>query len=525
VRPVRVALLMLAIAACAATRAQETVVTSPRADSVSVTIYRDNLALITETRTVDLPAQPITVVLSNVVDTLLPQTAVMTGAERPLAESAFSFDQLSPASLLVRSIGKTVVLVRTDRATGKITRTPATIVSAGEGVVLQLANGVETLRCSGLPEGLEFSAVPGELTAKPQLSVKLGAGMAGKRVLKVSYLATGMSWSSDYVAHLNDKSDRMSLLGWVTLENQTGTSFSEAQVQVVAGHLNLIDASEGGSESAEPEGDSAEDIEYYVQLLSQCFSIVPMVRPPPEPRYAYDVYYDGGGGGIDLESVVVTGMRMAKREELGDYQLYRLPWATDLDARQTKQAVFLNKPDVHVERFYGFRVEDLDAEPGEDEVRFETMLRWENEERSGLGEPLPLGTVRVFESYSGEDVLAGEAEIEDKPVGVPVEVAIGRALNLTLETQFDVGDLVDLDNEGTERIDVVVEHRVVNDKEAPVQIEIRHGAGSIWTTPRVRKATLRTQRKYGDLMWRFTLPPGETQVLHYELRAITRSDY
>jgi hypothetical protein len=522
VTPVRVALLLLAIAACAATRAQETVVTSPGADSLSVTIYRDNLALITETRTVDLPAEPVTVVLSNVVDTLLPQTAVMAGAERPLAESAFSFDQLSPASLFQRSIGKTVVLVRTDRATGKVTRTPATIVSAGEGVVLQLANGVETLRCTGLPEGLEFSEVPRELTAKPQLSVKLGAGAAGKRVLKISYLATGMTWNSNYVAHLNDKSDRMALIGWVTLENLTGTSFSQAQVQVVAGNLNLIDASDGGSENAEPEGDSAEDIEHYVQLLSSCFATAPVIRPPPEPRYAYDVSYYGGGGGGDLESIVVTGMRMSKREEFGDYQLYRLPWATDLDARQTKQAVFLNKPDVHVERFYGFRAEDVDAEPDEEEVRFDTMLRWENETRSGLGEPLPRGTLRVFESYAGEDVLAGEAQFDDKPVGVPVEVAIGRALNLTLESQFDVG--VEIDDGGTERIDVVVDHRVVNDKEAPVQIEIRHAARE-WNTPRVRKATLRTQRKYGDLMWRFTLPPGETQVLHYELRATARTYY
>ena len=63
-----------------------------------------------------------------------------------------------------------------------------------------------------------------------------------------------------------------------------------------------------------------------------------------------------------LEEVVVTGFRasvdmQAVREELGDYQLYRLPWATDLNARQTKQAVFLAKPNVKVERFYSFRLD------------------------------------------------------------------------------------------------------------------------------------------------------------------------
>ena len=68
-------------AACAAlpARAQDEVtVFSPRADSVAVTIYRDDLALITETRTVDLPAAAVTLVIEDVVETLLPQSAIVT---------------------------------------------------------------------------------------------------------------------------------------------------------------------------------------------------------------------------------------------------------------------------------------------------------------------------------------------------------------------------------------------------------------------------------------------------------------
>src|SRR5690242_20500267 len=106
------------------------------------------MALITETRTVQLPAEPVTVVFQGVVDSLLPQSAVMTGAERPFASTDFSFDQLTPATLLERSVGKTVTLVRTNKKTGRVTRTDMTIVSAGEGVVLQSVDGSEALRCS-----------------------------------------------------------------------------------------------------------------------------------------------------------------------------------------------------------------------------------------------------------------------------------------------------------------------------------------------------------------------------------------
>jgi hypothetical protein len=80
-------LLLAAAGAAGQARAQsEVMVFSPRADAVAVTIYREDLALITETRTVTLPAGPVTVVIQGVVESLLPQSVVLTGAERPLAE-------------------------------------------------------------------------------------------------------------------------------------------------------------------------------------------------------------------------------------------------------------------------------------------------------------------------------------------------------------------------------------------------------------------------------------------------------
>src|SRR6185436_7783091 len=227
--------LAAALAALAARAQDDIVVTSPRADSIAVTIYRDDLALVTETRTVDLPASAVTLVVDDVVETLLPQSAVLTDAGRPLAESNFDFDQLTPRTLLERSIGETVTITRTNPATGRVTQTPATILAVGEGVVLQTVDGNEALYCSGLPERLELARLPDDLVAKPRLSVKLAAGEAGPRTVKATYLAHGFAWSSDYVAHLNERSDRMSLAGWATLTNSSGSAFEQADVQLVAG--------------------------------------------------------------------------------------------------------------------------------------------------------------------------------------------------------------------------------------------------------------------------------------------------
>lgn len=508
-------------------RAQDEVrVLSPHAEAVAVTIYRDGLALVTEKRTVDLPADAVTLVIQNVVETLLPQSTVLGELGRPLAESNFDFDRLTPATLLARSVGTTVTVTRTHPTTGRVTRTPATLVAAGEGVILATAGGREALYCSGLPERLELAAMPGGLVAEPQLSVRLAAGSAGPRTLEVSYLAHGFAWSADYVAHVNERSDRLSLAGWATLTNETGSVFREAEVQLVAGALNVLPAADGGS-AVEPEyaqeGESTVDARARriddeatnaAALLRECFATELPARffaGPTELLYKLDDALPMAMRSRALEEVVVTAARI-EREELGDYQLYRLPWRTDLDARQTKQVLFLERPAVQIERFYGVRLDSFNGATAEDVTIPELTLRFENLERFGLGEPLPRGMVRVFEPYAGRAVFAGEAQIGDRPVGLPVELVIGRAQNVLLESASDWRQ------ERGARWTVATEHRIVNRKAVPIDVEIRHAVDADLTDAKVDRTSKPMRRKYGDFAWRFVVPPGE-DTLEYELSA------
>jgi hypothetical protein len=500
-------------------------VTSSRADAVAVTIYRDDLALVTETRTVDLPAGPLTLVFEGVAETLLPQSAIVTEAARPLAESNFDFDRLTPRSLLERSIGDTVTITRTNPASGQVTRTVATIVAVGEGVVLQTADGAEALYCSGLPERLELARLPDELLGKPRLSVRLAGGEPGPRTVTVSYLAHGFAWSSDYVAHLNERSTALRLAGWATLTNSTGATFEQAEVQLVAGRLNVLSFEERGS-AAQPvypvAGESGveararlagEAAEAEVAMLRDCFA---SELPVTELQQLMDlgaVMFRAAPQAAAREEIVVSGNRIAQREELGDYQLYRLPWRTDLSARQTKQVLFLDEPEVRVERLYGFRLPSLLA-PLQDDVAIPNLIvRFENTAADGLGEPLPSGVVRVFEQYAGRDVLAGEAEIGDRPVGLPVELTIGRAQNVLLESTTEI-----VDGAG-DRVAATRQHRIVNNKAVPVELELRHGVESRFTNVELERSSRPMRRKYGDFAWRFTVPPGEA-LLEYELSAL-----
>lgn len=519
--------------------AQELEVVSPQADSVSITIYRDLFALVTETRTVDLPEGPVTLSFEGVVETLLPQSAAVTEIGRALADRNFDYDPLTPNSLLARSIGKSVTITRTLPGAGRVVQARAVIVAANDGgITLRTEQGNEALHCSGIPERLAFDEIPDDLHARPKLSVRLAAGPAGKRTVRVSYLAHGFAWKSDYVARLNEAGNRMGLTGWLTLRNYTNANLRAAQVQVVAGKLHLVSTEKGGSSLA---GDSDDyDSEAHMQgardeafvklqeqlaareepaqLFSGCHA-----SPVPEP-------IAGSLPDVSIaEAIIVTGFRsslrmsmqlkrnamLAEREELGDYKLFRLPWATDLNARQTKQAVFLAKPRVKVDRFYRY---------GFDATRFrhvdnfipQLVVAFENRKSSGLGEPLPSGVIRVFETSEAGDLFTGESEMSDTPVRLPVELELTMARDLAMDITVDAAATDELDAAKLEaRADVAL--RALNAKGVPVTIEIRQYGGDYHPNAKIVKSNRRVGRKFGDFAWRLRVPANNSETLTYRI--------
>ena len=529
--------LLTLVAGAQAARAQQIEVVSPRPDGISVTIYRDLFALVTETRTVDLPEGPLTLSFEGVVETLLPESAVVAEVGRELAERNFDYDALTPNNLLTRSIGKSVTIMRTLPGSGRVIQTRATVVAANDaGITLRTDLGNEAFHCSGLPERLVFDQIPDDLHARPRLSVQLAAGPAGKRTIRLSYLAHGFAWKSDYVARLNSAGNRMDLTGWITLQNYTQASFRNAQVQVVAGKLHLLSTEhrgtsaagntddyydeaqldEGRAQARQEMQEALEPKDSQLQLFSGCHALP--VPPEREDHHFEEMQ----------QEVIVTGMRgeatammrsadvmTATREELGDYQLYRLPVATDLTARQTKQAVFFIKPRVKVERFYRFGFSFGDVRYLESFTP-DSVIAFENRESSGLGEPLPAGYVRVFDTDGPREVFLGEARMYDKPVNLPVELDVSKAMDLGLEIDANAGSPEELREKALEeRADV--ELRAFNAKNVPVTLEIRQQIESYRPDPILSNSSDLFRRKDGNFVWRLRVPANSMKVLTYSV--------
>lgn len=408
----------------------QTLVTSTRPDSVSVTVYRapyrqaddaidkdnpDGYALITETRTINLPAGRAVLRFEGVAGNIFPESAIIGGLPAGVREKNLDADLLSPRSLFDRALGRRVIIRRTDKATGRVVEQQAVIRSGPDGAaVVQTGNGYEGYQCNGMPEALVYDGVPAGLSAKPTLSVETDSERPVSATITLSYLAGGFDWQANYVVTMRPGGASADLFAWVTMASNDVTSFPAARTQVVAGKPNRV--------NDDPDF-GIPDNQY---LALKCWEYGPpelpyddgrprSVPPPPAPMMEM-MARRGALADNDASEIVVTGAaRKAVQEALGDLKLYRITDPVTVASQSQKQVALLSKNAVPLAVVY---VSDANADSVSDPV---LTLRGRNRTDAGLGLPLPAGQVAVFENAAGRPILLGESSTDDKAVGEQVE--------------------------------------------------------------------------------------------------------
>jgi hypothetical protein len=478
--------------------------------AASVTIYRDGpadaaglaeldpsqgLAMITETRVVDAPAAGrVRIAFRGVADTMVPETVAIAGLPGAMVERNEDFAVLSPGSLVAHSLGQAVRVVQTGPGKAGVSQRTATLRSGPAGVLLDFGGGVEALGCGGPPTRLIFDRAPPELSDKPAFSVLADLPRAGRYTVKLSYLATGFSWSADYVAHIRPDGRTLDLEAWLTLANKSAAGFDQAPTQVVAGQL-MRDA------ATRPPQPQADD------LTPECWGQSRPVPPPPSPEVQYRMV--AAAPRADLQEMVVTARKqLAIQGELGDYKLYTLPEPTRVAARQTKQVAFLDQKAVPFTRVYVYRFDESDAQP-DAHAAADVVLRLENRKAAGLGKPLPSGTVSVLAPSARGPVLAGEQRIEDTPVGLPLELTLGRAMDVAVRPKV-------LEERRTgDQVATTVAVAFENDKPEPITVE--HRQPQQGRDFKLASESQASTTDKGDRVWTFRLAPGQRAELTYAM--------
>lgn len=488
-------------------------VTSPKPDAVNVTIYRDpnrsnggeidrrwlnGFALITETRTIAIPAGESRVRFEGVAEGMVAVSAVVTGLPGGVVQKNRDAALLSPAALLDGTLGNRVTIRRVNPGTGKVEEQQAIIRSGpGGAVVLQTDKGFESLRCSGLPETLVYDRVPEGLTAKPTLSVVTRSDAPVTAKVTLTYLATGFDWAANYVATVNPDGRTLDLFAWLTVANSNAESFPDAQMMAVAGKLNKErDYRELVTNQPQPRlnlscypmGSGRDGIERDNYALAG----QPPPPPPPPPVMAAPL------ADMAMKEVIVTASRVARQEDLGDLKLYRVPMAVTVAAKQQKQVALLVKDDVPFARLYKAWIA---ADNSDQTITPTLILRLKNEEKDGLGVPLPSGGIAVFEQVGGARILAGRDRVTDYAVKEEIEVKVSQSPIVTVEQMRD----------DKNRVTVTAS----NANPYPVALEL--GIGSAGESA-ARGPSTKLRRKNGVETWFATVPANGKAVLRYKVK-------
>jgi hypothetical protein len=428
------------------------------------------------------------------VSTMVPQTADIKGLPRDSIERNFDYDLLSAGSLLAKSVGATVQLWRTNPKTGKHIEQTAIVRSGPDGPMLEVDGKLEALRCSGLAEKLVFDKVPDGLTDVPTLSVRIDLPEAGRYRIALTYLATALGWSSDYVAQVHPEKGTLDLSGWITLANFSETSFENIPVQFVAGAVNAT-------------GDDQPVSGETLPIANNCWQPRPVTAVGQQ-----EMKFEGTTNTDAVETVVVTGSRIPDPRVLGDYKLYTLPEPTSVGALQIKQIQFLKQREVPFKRIYSFDVEgDNRNEPTLSDTPG-MSIRLQNRADQGLGKPLPAGRVAVSElNPSGDPILLGDGQMGNVAVGLPIEFGIGNAMGVYVEQRVLESHKVTngKDSHTVNSFEVDIE----NQKAVAIDFELQHAQGGIGF--RVISEDQPHRIVPRGITWDFQLGAGEKVRTHF----------
>ena len=334
-----------------------------------------------------------------------------------------------------------------------------------------------------LPGEPLFPALSDDTILKPTINWLLNSNKASKLDAELSYITGGMSWKADYSMISQNDDDTIDVIGWVTIDNQSGKMYKDAKIKLMAGDVSKIQ--------------NSQDMYRAASVLRESKSM--------------------------SDSAVVT------EQAFEDYHLYTLAHKTTLHDQETKQVEFLKAEKVKAKRLYvydgakidwnrwrGYSSESIrtNRDYGTDcNRKVWIMKEFKNSEENNLGMPLPRGVLRFYrQSDDGQLEFTGENVIDHTPKDETVRVYTGNAFDLVGErkrTEY---------KEGPYYFDESFELKVRNHKEKePVEIRIVEHLYRWHNWEIVEKSDTFIKTDAQTIEYRVVLQPDEEKVITYKV--------
>ena len=405
---------------------------------LALTVYNSNLSLVRDVRQLNLPPGESLLRFMDIAASINPATVHFRSLTEPaklnVLEQNYEYDLLDPNKLLQKYVGREVTLVRPKMAGGstEYEQVKATLLSFNGAPVWKIGNEIVT----GLSfESIRFPELPENLYERPTLLWTLQNSGARRHKVEASYLTSNLSWTADYVLNVGKDESSGDLDGWVTLVNHSGTAFKNASLQLVAGDIHRVMAQNG---------------------MDAIGAMKSIARAESAPA-------------------------VFQQESFSEYHLYSLNRRTSIFDQESKQISLLNASHFPLRKvyvvngqFYYYRGAAQPGAPIKDPVQ--VFYKFKNEEKSGLGMPLPSGTIRVNQAdSSGGSLFAGEDHIDHTPKDEEIALHIGNAFDIVAERkQTDYKKVAD------RLYEFEYEITLRNHKDAPISVEVNEPIGGDW---------------------------------------------
>jgi hypothetical protein len=439
---------------------------------LAITVYNSDIALIRDVRQLQLARGTGNLRFMDIAATVNPATVHFRSLTEPsrvsVLEQNYEYDLLEPDKLLRKYVGRDVTLVRSRQEDGSTIQEEVTarLLSYNNAPVWRIGNEIVT----GMhADHIRFPELPETLFSRPTLIWTVENEGAARHRVEASYLAGKLAWNADYVLTVARDDKAADVNGWVTLSNNSGTAFRNAKLQLVAGDLNRVRQAMNKMVTMEAD----------------------MARAAAAPPMA--------------------------QESFSDYHLYTLGRKTSINNSQTKQVSMLEGSGVPIQKRYivegqqmYYRNPGHPGSPIKDVVQ--VFYQFKNEEKGGLGMPMPAGTVRVYQEDSkGAVQFVGEDRINHTPKDETLNIKIGNAFDVVCERKQ-----TDFEKISSGVYEVGYEITLRNHKAVPVTVEVNEPVGGTWRM--LQSSHEHTRTAAWAAQFHVPVPVDGETVLKYRVR-------
>lgn len=390
--------------------------------SVSVTVYNTNLGVIKDLRSLDIKSGTSQIALTDVAQ-LIDPTSVHIKLKGEVLEQNYQYDLVGLDKILQKYIDKNIQLVseKDDFIEGKL------LSSNGAQIVLQKKDGGLLMLPSSSKYRISVASLPEGLITKPTLLWLVNSKSSGKQDVEVTYQTAGMNWHAEYVAILDKDDKQMDLNSWVSIANNSGATYNNANLKLVAGEVNRVLGSGMATRS-----DNAVQYKASLAQVEQQF----------------------------------------KENSFFEYHIYNLQKPTTLAQNETKQISLFEAGNIKVNKKYLYKAGNY---YGDELKKVSVMIEFENKEDNNLGLPMPKGKVRLYKS-DGESVeFIGEDMIDHTPKNEKIKLKIGEAFDVVAEEiQTDSKQITNNVSEQSFKI------TIKNRKTENVTVDVERNLGLNW---------------------------------------------